>query len=99
MKIKEIQSQSCYKSKTIPAARSQNSNITFKALQLKRNGFTTSDSFQKLKRIALGAAAATSIKELFFNKILEISTVGQIKQKAICFGKSLAENIYQNKKF
>lgn len=98
MKIKEIQSQNYYKSRntTIAKYRSNNST-TFKALQLKQNGFMNKGtSFQVTKIGALITATTISIKELFFNKILDISTVRQIKQNAINFGKSLADNIHQN---
>lgn len=97
MKIQKIQTQTCYKSKTIQRASQQSNNTTFQALQLKRTGLVTktNPSFY-IKIGALATAGAVSIKELFFNKVLEVSTVGQIKQNAINFGKSIAENIHQN---
>lgn len=97
MKIQKIQTQNCYKSKTIPRPSYPSNNTTFQALQLKRAGLATKTNSSLFMKIgALATAGVVSIKELFFNKVLDVSTVGQIKQNAINFGKSIAENIHQN---
>lgn len=97
MKTQKIQTQNYHKSLTTPRVSHTSNKINFHALQLKRAGVTTKTNPSLFMKIgALATAGAVSIKELFFNKVLEVSTVGQIKQNAILFGKSIAENIYQN---
>ena len=49
-----------------------------------------------MKLGAMATDAVESMKRLFFNKVLEVSTVSQIKQNAINFGKAIAKNIHQN---
>lgn len=97
MKIQKIQTQNYYKSNNISVVNSQKNNQTFQALRLKSSSVKVKTNTSPIMKIgAMATAAVVSMKGLFFNKMLEVSTVGQIKQDAISLGESLAENVYLN---
>ena len=99
MRVQRIQQQNYYQSKITPNINQQNSKVTFEALKLKKDVFNNTKKSNQplfLKMGALVGAFAVAVKELFFNKVLDISTVNQIKQDAIVFGEKVAESIYLN---
>lgn len=97
MKVQRIQQQNYSLLKTTPKTSLYNSNINFEALALNKKAVSSKkNSSLILKMGAMATAAAMSVKELFFNKVLDVSTVNQIKQNAIHFGEGVAESIYLN---
>ncbi len=97
MKIQRIQQQS-YHSSSMTKQKRPEGSVNFEGLRFRKDGFASKNcnpSFL-LKMGAMAGAAAVTAKELFFNKVLEVNTVNQIKQDAINFGESLAEHIYLN---
>ena len=90
MKVQQIQYQNYYQSKIAPNIFSnrQDKRVSFEALSLSKGTFASKKSNQSLflKMGAMIGASAVAVKELFFNKVLDISTVEQIKQDAIAFG-------------
>lgn len=97
MRVPQIQQQNCYQFNHALKTKRQDNSIGFQALKVKKDVFTSKNKPAFVTKIgAVAVSAGVAMKELFFNKVLEVDTVNQIKQNAISFGESIAQNIYQN---
>ena len=97
MKIQRIQQQNYHSSMMTKTNRQENS-VAYEGLRLRKDGFANKNCKPSfiLQAGTIAGAVAIATKELLFNKVLDVSTVDQMKQDALYFGERFAEKVYLN---